>query len=82
VAEAELGRGGELARGLSLGSGNGEVAPEGSPARLVVLGVPSEGVRRRARTVWHRRNHIVVLDVIAVLSSTVLRCHDVGWHMH
>jgi hypothetical protein len=29
----------------------GEVAPEGSFDRLVVLGVPSEGVRQRARTV-------------------------------
>jgi hypothetical protein len=30
-------------------------------AWLVVLGVPSEGVRRRTRIVWHRRNHIVAL---------------------
>jgi hypothetical protein len=35
--------------------------PEDSSARLVVLGFPSEGVRRRARIVWHRRNHTVAL---------------------
>jgi hypothetical protein len=34
---------------------------EDSFARLVVLGVPSEDVRWRARTVWHRRNHIAAL---------------------
>jgi hypothetical protein len=28
----------------------GEVAPKGSFALLVILGVPSEGIRRRART--------------------------------
>ena len=38
-----------------------EVAPEDSSAQLVVLGIPSEGVRRRARTIWHRRNHTAAL---------------------
>jgi hypothetical protein len=38
-----------------------EVAPEDSSAQLVVLGIPSEGVRRRACTIWHRRNHTVAL---------------------
>jgi hypothetical protein len=67
VGEAELGRGREPARGLSLMSGEVEklpegwtrgrqgrdVAPEAPSARLVVLGIPSEGVRRHARTVVH-----------------------------
>jgi hypothetical protein len=45
-----------------LGSGRGgELAPEDSSARLVVLGIPSEGVRWYARTVWHRRNHTTTL---------------------
>jgi hypothetical protein len=66
---------------LEVGQGR-EVAPEDLSARLVVLGVPSEGVRRRAHTVWHRRNHTTALDVITILSTTVLCCHDAGWHTH
>jgi hypothetical protein len=58
----------------------GEVAPEGPFALLVVLGVPSEGVRQRALTGLCWRNHTAALDVIAVVSAIVLRCHNAGWH--
>jgi hypothetical protein len=66
---------------LGVRQGRG-VAPKDPSARLVVLGVPSEGVRRRARTVWHRRNHTTALDVITILSTTVLHCHGAGCHKH
>jgi hypothetical protein len=42
--------------------GSGEVdSPKTRPLGLSYLGVPSEGVRRRVRTVWHRRNHTATL---------------------
>jgi hypothetical protein len=58
VVEAEFGRGGNFAQGSNLTSGEAErlcpwaescfgrgreIAPKGQSARLVVLGVPSEG---------------------------------------
>jgi hypothetical protein len=62
--------------GHDVGRG-GEVVPEGSSAQLIVLGVPSEGVRHHARTVCVGVIIAAALDVIAVLSSTVLCCHNV-----
>jgi hypothetical protein len=64
-AELDIGRGGEISRSLDLGSGaverscpraescferGREIAPEGQSARLVVLGVPSEGETEMAST--------------------------------
>jgi hypothetical protein len=63
--------------GFFFGQGK-EIAPKGPSSRLVVLGVPSEGVRQRARTVLCRRNHIAVSNVITVMSATLLRCHNTG----
>jgi hypothetical protein len=95
--ELDVGRGGEIARRLDPGSdkaerlrpwagsyfGQGREIPlKGPSAWLVVLGVPSEGTRRRVRALLHMRNHAAAPDEIDVLSVTLLRCHSVGWHMH
>ena len=75
MAEAELERGGELARGLSLTSDKAEKLVEGwtrgrarrrGCARRLVRSAcrirhPIGGCRRRWRTVWHRRNHTTAL---------------------
>lgn len=73
LAEAELVRGGELARGLSLGRvrwracsraelGSGEAeCPMSRPLCLSHMGAPSEGARWRAHTIWHRRNHTAMI---------------------
>jgi hypothetical protein len=43
--------------------------PEGSSARLVVLGVSSEGIKRRARTVYVG----VIMPLRWTLSGTIIR---------
>jgi hypothetical protein len=58
------------------------LGPKARPLGLSYLGIPPEDIRRRVRTVWHRRNHTVALNMIALLSSTVLRCHSASWHTH
>jgi hypothetical protein len=109
VAEAELGRGGEFARGPNLTSDEAGKLPEGwtpcwarrrgcarglDPASGEVerlhpkaspLGLSYLASHRRVsggvRALLCRRNHVVVPDVIVVLSITLLRCHSVGGHM-
>jgi hypothetical protein len=110
VAEAELGRGGEFARGPNLTSGEVEKSPKAGPGvgvrqrgcecRLDPASGEAERLRPKAsplclsylafhrrvsgdvRTLLCRRNHAVALDVIIVLSVTVLCSCSVGWHTH
>jgi hypothetical protein len=94
-ARLDVGRGEEIAWRLDTGLGEAEklcpqarfffrrgeeIAPEGPSARLVVLGIPSEGVS--ARTILCRCNHTAAPNMIAVVFATVLCCHSAGWHTH
>jgi hypothetical protein len=95
-AEAKLGQGGELARGLSLTSGEVEKLPEGwtrgqarrrgctqRPIRSAChIRRPIGGRQVACTHCLCRRNHATALDVIDVLFITVLRYHSAGWHTH
>jgi hypothetical protein len=87
----DVGRSGEIARrldsggcarGLDPASGEAErLRPKASPLGLSYL-ASHKRVSGGVRALLCRRNHVVVPDVIVVLSVTVLRCRSVGGHTH
>jgi hypothetical protein len=79
VAEAELGRDGEITRGRTGRQARRKFAPEGRSASPVVLDVPSGDGRRHARTVVGR-NHAVALghDLCLVSHCAFVPLRGVG----